>query len=285
MLFCAVKRTLRHLSVVGLFSAVVIAHPNTVNAGISIHGGTPESRAQILAEVDARWRSEITRNTELAITIGASALAEFCSANKQTPVLATYLYRSRYLEIQEDCAQPVAAILADTALHYQARLAEVLFPGSRTATLTRNPGLGASDQTTMVDVLLSAPEEGVAKGLGRLITEGRWDAFLLPIDHSIYADADYRLALETLFRHRRVAIVSIESLLSQGAVAATYYSNTQLEAALLESVEHFLSTGKLIGKQPNLINVGINRAALRNLLGRIITAEELRALEAEVNGG
>ena len=116
MLFCAVKRNLRHLFVVGLFSAVVIAHPNPANAGISIHGGTPESRAQILAEVDARWRSEITRNTELAITIGASALAEFCSTNKQTPVLATYLYRSRYLEIQEDCAQPVAAILADTAL-------------------------------------------------------------------------------------------------------------------------------------------------------------------------
>ena len=279
------QKIFRYTTFLGALFTTCLVFPVPATAEISIYGGDSETRERLQALIEDKLGQGSAATINLAITIGASALAEFCSENNQTPVLAIHLYEERYLEAKANCTQPVDAIFSDTPLRYQVRLANALFAGSRTAMLTSDslPLTERADEA--VDVLLPVPNEGVAKGLGRLISEGRWSVFLLPIDSTVYKGVDYRLTLETLFRHRRAAIVSINPLLLKGAVGATYYTQTQLEVAVIDTVDHFQKTGVLVGKRPDSVNVGINRTVLRNLYGRTITAEELRALETEVNGG
>ena len=109
---------------------------SAAQAGISLHGGSEESREHLAGLIASQWGADETRDVDLAITIGTTALAEYCSGNHQSPVLAIYLYESRFEEAKADCAQPVAAIFYDAPLLYQVRLARGLFPGSRSDMLT-----------------------------------------------------------------------------------------------------------------------------------------------------
>lgn len=278
------RRLVRCLLQFGLVLLSPFVLPGTAAADIQIIGGDSDVRDRLIELVNKRWPGDELASIDLTITIGAAALDGYCSMGESTgPALAIHLYASHYQQIKQNCAVPVAAILADAPLSYQIQLSQALFPGSRTAMLVGGYGPPASDQA--VDVPLSTPSVGVARGLGRLVREGRWDVFLLPIDHEVFSGADYRLAIETLFRHRKSTIGSIKSLLNLGAIAATFYSQSQLDQALLLAIERYLSVGVLEARSPERVNVTVNRTVLRNLYGRTITAEELRALEREVNGG
>lgn len=269
----------------GLITATVLAFPPGVLADISIHGGKDAYRERLRILLKEQWSVEQLENTDLAITVGLAGLAEFCENETETPVLATYLYQSRFAEVAAQCRQPVVPIFADAPLSSMTLLAEALFPGVDTAMLSTEERESVPADGQASHTLLPVPPEGVARGLGRLIDEGHWGVFLLPLDSRVFQATDYQLSLETLFRHRKPAIVSIHSLLNQGAVAATYYKPEQLEEAVIRSIKHLMNSGELVGEQPERVSVGINKTVLRNLYGRVITAEELRALEAEVNGG
>jgi len=278
-------RLLRGGTLACLFLAGTLAFPATASADISIHGGKEAYRDRIRSLLETHWTADQLENIDLAITVGSAGLAEYCEQGEQKPVLALYLYESRFTEVSANCHQPVAPIFADAPLPYLGRLANALFPGTETAMLIGGgPGL-KPQPAGLPHTLLPVPREGVAKGLGRLISEGDWGVFLLPVDSTVFGATDYRLSLETLFRHRKPAIVSIRSLLSQGAVAAVYYTPDQIEEAVIRSINHLVESGELVGEHPDSVNVSINKTVLRNLYGRVITAEELRALEAEVNGG
>ena len=279
-----IQRVLRSAFLWGMLVTGAPLLASAAQAGISLHGGSEESREHLAGLIASQWGADETRDVDLAITIGTTALAEYCSGNHQSPVLAIYLYESRFEEAKADCAQPVAAIFSDAPLLYQVRLARGLFPGSRSAMLTSERATGEPVPEKTADILLPIPEEGVAKGLGRLIAEGQWDVFLLPIDALVFKGSDYRLSLETLFRHRKPAIVSINQLLSQGAAATVYYTSTQLDQAVVEALDRLIETGELTGTRPDRVTVGINKTVMRNLYGRVIPPEVLRALEAEVNG-
>ena len=280
----AIKRVLHSAFLWGALATGAPLIPSIAQAEIRLHGGSEESRGHLTGLIAAQWSADKTRDVDLAITIGTTALAEYCASNDPSPVLAIYLYESRFQDAKAHCTQPVTAIFSDTPLLYLVRLSRALFPGSRSAMLTSERTAQVPVLEETADVLLPVPEEGVAKGLGRLIAEERWDVFLLPIDATVLKGTDYRLSLETLFRHRRPAIVSINRLLSQGAVAAAYYTPDQLEQAVIETLERFIESGELIGERPDSVSVGINKTVMRNLYGRVITADALRALEAEVNG-
>ena len=285
MLGRAILTLLRCATVTGLLLGVALIFPAGAAAEISIHGGKEAYRDGISSLLETHWSADQLADINLAITVGSAGLAAYCEQEDQTPVLAVYLYESRFAELSARCRQPVAAIFADAPLRYLYRTAEALFPGSRAAMLVSGDPAGEPHPEKPSLTLLSVPKEGVAKGLGRLIDEARWDVFLLPVDSSAYQATDYRLSLETLFRHRKPAIVSIRSLLSQGAVAAAYYTPAQLEEAVIRSIKHLIEHGELVAERPDSVSVGINKTVLRNLYGRVLTAEELRALEAEVNGG
>tara|TARA_R100000808_G_C2084185_1_gene106953 strand:+ start:83 stop:409 length:327 start_codon:yes stop_codon:yes gene_type:complete len=106
----------------------------------------------------------------------------------------------------------------------------------------------------------------------------------MPVDPEVFGGADYRLALETLFRHRKPVVVSIPSLLHQGAAAAAYYAPEQLEAALRQTLRHWVESGELLAEPPDRIRVKVNDSVLRNGYGRVIAERDVRALEVEVNG-
>lgn len=270
---------------IGAFAATYLLNSEWVSAEISISGGTPETQSRLKTLIAERFDSRATENLELAITVGIPALIEQCSLETRSPIIATGLYESRFLEVAGQCSRPVVGIPADAPWVYQQRLTKKLFPGAKLATLINDAEGEALIPRPGVEAQLPVPGEGVAKSLGRLINEGRWDVFLLPIDHTVYSNVDYRLAVETLVRHRKPAIASVRPLLTRGAAAATYYTPAQLEEALLESIDQFIETGVLIGKRPREVRVGVNETVLRNLFGRVITADELRLIEAEVNGG
>lgn len=281
----AILKRLRWGALISLFLGGALVFPAGASAEVTIHGGKDDYRDRIRSLLEEHWSQEQLENTHLAITVGSAGLVEYCGLEEQKPVLAVYLYESRFTGVSDQCQQPVAPIFVDAPLPYLGRLAGALFPGSHTAMLVSGDPNGGPQAEKQTHILLPIPGEGVAKGLGRLIEEGRWDVFLLPIDSSVYQATDYRLTLETLFRHRKPAIVSIRSLLSQGAVAAAYYTPTQIEEAVIRSINQLIERGELVGGRPDSVRVGINKTVLRNLYGRVITAEELRALEAEVNGG
>jgi hypothetical protein len=270
---------------VALVCCATLIFVSSASADVTIHGGKAAYRERLAALLEEHWSADQLGRVNLAITVGLAGLAEFCEKDRETPVLATYLYQSRFADIAASCSQPVVPIFADTPLSSMGRLAEALFPGVETAMLSGGFAKDQAKPEHVPHILLPVPPEGVAKGLGRLIDEGRWGVLLLPLDSRIFKATDYRLSLETLFRHRKPAIVSIHSLLNQGAAAATYYKPEQLEEAVVRSIEHLMQSGELVGKQPDRVSVDINKTVLRNLYGRVITEEELHALEAEVNGG
>ena len=253
-----------------------------VRADVTIYGGDDRIRARIQALITAEVPADQMSGVNLAITVGAEALNAFCESDSGQPVLATYLYTSRVPAAAASCQQPVAVIPVDpplTALH---RLARALFPGSKSATLISAAGVEGTDGPYLQ---LPLPPEGVARGLGRLIQEGRWDVFLMPVDPEVFGGADYRLALETLFRHRKPVVVSIPSLLPQGAAAAAYYAPEQLEVALQQTLRHWVESGELLAGPPERIQVKVNNAVLRNGYGKVIAERDVLALEVEVNGG
>jgi hypothetical protein len=277
----ALLRCLTQVAIVLLSPLVLLGN---AAADVRFVGGDSELRGRLTELVSTRWPGDELAAIDLTITIGATALDDYCSAGESLgPVLAIHLYASHYRQSTAHCRVPIAAIPADAPLSTQIQLSQALFPRSRTAMLVRSDATPLREQA--VDIPLAIPSVGVAKGLGRLVKEGRWDVFLLPVDHEVFSGADYRLVIETLFRHRKPTIVSINSLLSVGAIAATFYSQSQLDHALLLTLERYLSDGVLEAATPERVTVTVNRTVLRNLYGRTITAEELRALENEVNGG
>ena len=253
-----------------------------VRADVTIYGGDDRIRARIQTLITAEVPADQMSGVNLAITVGAEALNEFCESDSGRPVLATYLYTSRIPAAAGSCQQPVAAIPVDPPLTALYRLARALFPGSKSATLISAAG---AEGTAGPYLQLPLPPEGVARGLGRLIQEGRWDVFLMPVDPEVFGGADYRLALETLFRHRKPVVVSIPSILPQGAAAAAYYAPEQLEAALQRTLRHWVETGELLAGPPERIQVKVNHSVLRNGYGRVIAERDVLALEVEVNGG
>ena len=254
-------------------------------ADISVIAGSQESRDRILKLLAQRPGSESLRSLELTITVGNAALREQCAIESNRPIIAISLYQSHLAEAAKTCRREVVGIPTDAPWASQERLARALFPGARLATLIEAENNEPLVSREGVEEQLQVPGEGVSKSLGRLIREGRWDVFLLPIDHTVYASADYRLALETLVRHRKPAIASATPLLRGGAVAAVYFTPAQLDEALLASLDHFINTGQLVGQTPAKVQIEINKTVLRNLFGRIIAADELRTIQAGVNGG
>ena len=253
-----------------------------VRADVTIYGGDDRIRARIQSLITAEVPADQMSGVNLAITVGAEALNAFCESDSGQPVLATYLYTSRIPAAAGSCQQPVAAIPVDPPLTALYRLANALFPGSKSATLISAAGVEGTDGPYLQ---LPLPPEGVARGLGRLIQEGRWDVFLMPVDPEVFGGADYRLALETLFRHRKPVVVSIPSLLPQGAAAAAYYAPEQLEVALQQTLRHWVESGELLAGPPERIQVKVNNAVLRNGYGKVIAERDVLALEVEVNGG
>jgi hypothetical protein len=253
-----------------------------VRADVTIHGGDDRIRAHLQALIAAEMPVDQMSGANLAITVGAEALNEFCESGSGQPVLATYLYASRISAAAASCQQPVETIPVDPPLTVLYRLARALFPDSKSATLVSAAG---AEGPARPYLQLPVPPEGVARGLGRLIQEGRWDVFLMPVDPEVFGGADYRLALETLFRHRKPVVVSIPSLLPQGAAAAAYYAPEQLEAALQKTLRHLVESGELLAGPPDRIQVKVNNFVLRNGYGRVITERDVLALEVEVNGG
>lgn len=285
MLVRPIRSLLRWGLCLSLFVGGLLGFSSGASAGISIHGGTPESRGRLVQLLDEQGITPSFGERNLAITIGRSALVAFCKQDSETPVLATYLYESRFNEVSANCQQIVEPIFVDASLEAANRLARAIFPDTNTAMLSASPIEDSEPSDAVSPIQLPVPSEGVAKGLARLIDEGGWDVFLLPVDSRIFEVTDYRLSLETLFRHRKPSIVTIRSLLNQGAAAAVYYTPEQLEEAVIRSVREYGQSGHLAGTRPGEIRVDINRTVLRHLYGRVITAEELRAIQAEVNGG
>ena len=261
------------IAVLGLCWLAIAVTP--VRADVTIYGGDDRIRARIQALIATEVPADQMSGVSLVITVGAEALNAFCESDSGQPVLATYLYTSRIPAAAASCQQPVAVIPVDPPLTALYRLARALFPGSKSATLISAAG---AEGTVGPYRQLPLPPEG------RLIQEGRWDVFLMPVDPEVFGGADYRLALETLFRHRKPVVVSIPSLLHQGAAAAAYYAPEQLEAALRQTLRHWVESGELLAEPPDRIRVKVNDSVLRNGYGRVIAERDVRALEVEVNG-
>ncbi|MFV0277638.1 MAG: hypothetical protein ACK5HY_10695 [Parahaliea sp.] len=258
----------------------------SVRADIALYGGNDEVHARLQALITEELTPTQLGTLDLAITVGAEALTDYCEADGDNPVLATYLYASSLAGAAASCRQSVAAIPVDPPLDVLYRLGRAMFPESAAATLIRaGTASDGAPATTRPYRQLPVPPDGVARGLGRLIQEGHWEVFLMPIDAAVFKGADYRLALETLFRHRKPVVVSIPSLLPQGAVAAAYYTPEQLDAALRQTLRRWVETGELVAAPPGRIQVQVNPAVLRNGYGRVIAERDVRALEVEVNSG
>ena len=134
-----------------------------------------------------------------------------------------------------------------TALY---RLARALFPGSKSATL-----ISAAGAEGIAGPYLHPYLRRASRGAWAVSSrEGRWDVFLMPVDPEVFGGADYRLALETLFRHRKPVVVSIPSLLPPGR-GGDYYAPEQLEAALQRTLRHWAKSGELLAGPPERIQV------------------------------
>lgn len=277
------RRSLRRRMAAGLGVLTVCFLVWPARADLALYGGDERTREHLRALLTTELTPEQWRYRDLVVTVGAEALADFCKSGSSTPVIATYLYGNQLPLASENCTSTVAVIPVDPSANVLHRLARALFPDSTTAMLVAD-----GSEADMIDspvLQLPVPKDGVARGLGRLISDGHWDAFLMPVDPQVYRGTDYRLALETLFRHRKPAIVSIPSLLSQGAVAAAYYTPAMLDAALRETLRHWVQSGSLVATRPSEVQVKVNQTVLRNGFGRVLADQEERALEAEVNSG
>lgn len=271
----------RLLKAFGLCSLLWVVVP--ARAELALYGGNEKTRAHLRSLIEAELTDAQPSQRDFAVTVGAQALADFCAREARVPVLATYLYANRLETAGAGCQQSLAALPVDPPVDVLLRLASALFPESTAARLVDEGAAATATDPTLL--ALPIPENGVARGLGRLVSDGQWDVFLMPVDPAVFRGADYRLALETLFRHRKPAIVSVQSLLSQGAVAAAFYSQEALDSALRQTIRHWVATGEWVAQPPTRVEVQVNETVLRHGYGRVLAEREARALEVEVNSG
>ncbi|MEO0436590.1 MAG: hypothetical protein AAF098_06760 [Pseudomonadota bacterium] len=255
------------------------------NADITVTGGST-SYQQRIEQLLASSFSQVERSrTQLTILLGAAAFQTYCESPSGGPVLVVYVYRSQVASLEKDCLAQSSVLVADAPSDSLDRLAKSLFPGMATAMLGATPASSDFQYRYAVDSRLPVPPEGVARGLGRLIEEGGWRVFLMPLDPSIYQPTDYRLAIETLLRARRPTLVTVEGLLMQGAAAAAFYSSNQIDQAIVDSISGLIGSGQLKARAPNRVSIAVNKDVLRNFFGRVITDSELLKIDREVNGG
>ncbi len=115
-------RLRRHVVSVALALCALLPAAHSVRADITLYGGNEEVHARLQALLTDELTPTQLSTLNLAITVGAEALAGYCEADGDKPVLATYLYASRLSAAAASCQQPVAAISVDPPLDVLYRL-------------------------------------------------------------------------------------------------------------------------------------------------------------------
>jgi hypothetical protein len=274
-----------------LFACVcVVTSPVAQSESILVYGAKGELRGRLEASAKESlpehtvFASDQTQKADLAIIVGATALEKFCSENDSTPITVTHIYERRFASASKGCTQPVGAFFFDAPFEAQAELAEALFPGQSSASLTSSVTHQKMARAQGIDHPLPVEGRSVYPAIKALLTDSAsWSVFYVEMDPAIYQGTDYRLTIETLARNRKAAIVPVMSLVKAGAVAGVYYDKESLEDALFTSVSTYLSDGVSTTKRSKHLSVAINHSILRTLYGRKLTADDVETIENSIN--
>lgn len=278
---------LQSLLLAGLFLVTVPAYADN----ILVYGEEGELRSKLetvykdaLTEHTVFASDTAGKNSDLAIVVGANALERFCSQDHSTPVIVTHAYERRLRQAKKECEQPIRAVFYDAPLNAQLALADALFSGEKSASLTSASTSAEKSLSRDIDYWYCVKDQSIYQAIKELVETRRgWSVFLMEMDPTLYEGIDYRVAVETLVRYRKAVIAPVQSLVKAGAVAGVFYNDESLEKAMLRSVQGYLAGGDITDTRPDHLSVAINHSILRILFGRKLTQEQVQAIESRVN--
>jgi hypothetical protein len=161
----------------------------------------------------------------------------------------------------------------------------MLFPDDKTAAVTSQPSPIDSQLGDRTDYSTPINGRSIYQSIRDLMATYRdWEVFIVEMDQKVYQGAAYRLAIETLVRSRKAAIVPVESLVRAGAVGGAYYAEVDLVAAIVLSVKRHILDREISQGRPEKLSVAINQTALKTLFGRKVLDAELETIVEALNG-
>lgn len=289
---CFKNRALRSVACIVLWNFFLPFSPALLADNILVYGRQSELRDTLTAAYSKAMpqhsiiaSDSLPENIDIAVAVGAQALEAFCAANAVTPIVITHVYEKRFATAAEGCTQPVGAVFFDAPLDATVRLANMLFPDDKTAAVTSQPSPIDSQLGDRTDYSTPINGRSIYQSIRYLMATYRdWEVFIVEMDQKVYQGAAYRLAIETLVRSRKAAIVPVESLVRAGAVGGAYYAEEDLVAAIVLSVKRHILDREISQGRPEKLSVAINQTALKTLFGRKVLDAELETIVEALNG-